>query len=103
MRQFYYNMHAYTLKEIASVTGGKLSGNEQEPIRQLIIDSRTGHISDNSLFFAIKGENHDGHNFIPELATKGISGFVVSKMPDRTTSLLPILYLLMTHFVLYNK
>ncbi len=40
-------------------------------------DSRT--ITPTQLFLALKGENFDGHDFIPALLEKGIQGFVVEK------------------------
>lgn len=36
-------------------------------------------IKKNELFFALKGENHDGHNYLQEVAEKGGIGAVVSK------------------------
>ncbi len=87
-------MHTYTLGEITTIVGGKLLGDEKATINQLIIDSRTGRISGDSLFFAIKGEHHDGHNFIPDLQTKGILNFVVSKEPDKTEKSLTANYIL---------
>ncbi|MCP4022724.1 MAG: UDP-N-acetylmuramoyl-L-alanyl-D-glutamate--2,6-diaminopimelate ligase [Desulfobacteraceae bacterium] len=40
-------------------------------------DSRM--INTNELFVALKGENFDAHDFIPDLLEKGIKGFVVEK------------------------
>lgn len=44
-----------------------------------LTDSRFLSKPDSSIFFAIKGERHDGHQFIPELYDKGIREFVVEK------------------------
>src|SRR5665647_2073719 len=38
------------------------------------------------LFFALRGKNHDGHNFIDNLYKKGIRIFVVEKLPDNSDS-----------------
>ncbi len=47
--------------------------------------------SGESVFFAIQGEHHDGHNFIGELYQKGIRYFVVERSaltPDRRAELI---------------
>ena len=43
----------------------------------LLTDSRFLSDSDKSIFFAIKGERHDGHQFIPDLHASGLREFVV--------------------------
>ena len=48
-------------------------------IDNIITDSRTFTISDNSLFFAIIGKRHDGHNYIKDLYKKNVRNFVISK------------------------
>ena len=45
----------------------------------LLTDSRFVSQPEHSLFFAIKGERHDGHVFIKELYEKGVREFVVEK------------------------
>lgn len=44
-----------------------------------ITDSRQVMVPEQSIFFAIKGERHDGHQFIGELYEKGVRQFVVDK------------------------
>jgi UDP-N-acetylmuramoyl-tripeptide--D-alanyl-D-alanine ligase len=44
------------------------------------IDSRT--IAGGDLFFAIRGESHDGHDFIPEVLAKGAAAAVVDRDLD---------------------
>lgn len=45
----------------------------------LLTDSRFVSQPEHSIFFAIKGERHDGHQFIEELYKKGVREFVVEK------------------------
>ncbi|WP_259016844.1 bifunctional UDP-N-acetylmuramoyl-tripeptide:D-alanyl-D-alanine ligase/alanine racemase [Emticicia fluvialis] len=45
----------------------------------LLTDSRFVSQPQQSIFFAIKGERHDGHAFIEELYRKGVREFVVEK------------------------
>lgn len=68
---------------LESITRGKvLSLHQDLPITTLLTDSRKASASDGSLFFAIKGEHHDGHQFIPELYNKGIRQFIVESQSD---------------------
>lgn len=67
----------FNLNEIAEITGGELFNPADFAVRRIFIDSRqTGN---NDLFIALKGPNHDGHDFIPELINRGIRCFVVSE------------------------
>ena len=45
----------------------------------LLTDSRFVAQPEHSIFFAIKGERHDGHQFIKELYQKGVREFVVEQ------------------------
>ncbi len=45
----------------------------------LLTDSRFVSQPEHSIFFAIKGERHDGHAFIADLYEKGVREFVVEK------------------------
>jgi alanine racemase len=52
------------------------------PVQHLLIDSRNTAQTEAAVFFAIRGERHDGHSFIADLYARGIRFFVVSEMPD---------------------
>ncbi|MFC2175412.1 bifunctional UDP-N-acetylmuramoyl-tripeptide:D-alanyl-D-alanine ligase/alanine racemase [Bacteroidota bacterium] len=68
-----------TLQEIASVLEAPCPLEFQDVrIKELAIDSRKVVLPSQSLFFAIKGDRHDGHKFINELYEKGVRAFVVS-------------------------
>ncbi|GAB2553736.1 bifunctional UDP-N-acetylmuramoyl-tripeptide:D-alanyl-D-alanine ligase/alanine racemase [Spirosoma areae] len=57
--------------------------------RQVTTNAADGPVA-NSVFFAIRGEHHDGHDFIGELYRKGIRQFVVERTaltPDRRAEL----------------
>ena len=43
----------------------------------LLTDSRQLSFPQQSIFFAIKGERHDGHQFLTELYQKGVREFVI--------------------------
>ncbi|MGV3539077.1 MAG: bifunctional UDP-N-acetylmuramoyl-tripeptide:D-alanyl-D-alanine ligase/alanine racemase [Rufibacter sp.] len=68
----------FTFKEIAQVTGGMLAQHKGEyPLQHLVTDSRKLINATASVFFAIKGEFHDGHQYLPELYQAGVRQFVV--------------------------
>jgi alanine racemase len=71
----------YTLAEIADITGADLRGEPGEVISGIGIDSRTLYRPEGILFLAIRGERHDGHDFIPELLDRGIRAFMVAELP----------------------
>lgn len=51
-------------------------------IADVSIDSRSLRNNNNTLFFAIQGQNFDAHSFISDLISKGIQYFVVQKIPQ---------------------
>ena len=74
----------YSLSTISSIVNGTLTGsNTHYLVKNLLIDSRKLNDVDTSLFFAIKGDRHDGHTYIPELYEKGVRNFVVTRLPEQ--------------------
>ena len=71
---------SYTTEQITEIVGGRLVMNSPDDHRivDLLTDSRKIIHPETSLFFAINGERHDGHKFIPELIVQGVRNFVVS-------------------------
>ncbi len=51
-------------------------------IKHLLIDSRKLSFPSESLFFAIVGDYHNGHDYIPSLYQQGVRAFVVSEKID---------------------
>lgn len=73
----------YPLEAIASMTGGKLTGNPGSAvIEELLTDSRKLTSPHNTLFFAIVTSRNDGHKYIDDLYGQGIRYFCVSKLPE---------------------
>ena len=50
-----------------------------QPVRHLLLDSRRVGEAAGSLFFALRGPQHDGHHHLPELYAKGIRLFVIAE------------------------
>jgi len=66
------------LKFIAEACGAEIVGGAADAeIKSICTDSRTAKAGD--LFFAIKGEKFDGHDFINEIAAKGVAAVVVER------------------------
>ncbi len=71
-----------SLGEIAEILGGRGQIVSPDlPIRQLLTDSRSVSFGGESLFFAIKGVQHDGHTYLHQAYTAGVRSFVVQTMP----------------------
>jgi Alr-MurF fusion protein len=74
----------YSIHRVSEIIQGNLlqKGNNDN-ITHLLIDSRKISSTEGALFFAIKGERHNAHNYIPELYNKGIRNFIISdEMPE---------------------
>ena len=63
-----------SLKEIASALGSRVDSEKR--IKRISIDSRD--VDDSTLFFAIKGERFDAHDFIPDIQDK-VGAVVISR------------------------
>ncbi|MCK5134339.1 MAG: bifunctional UDP-N-acetylmuramoyl-tripeptide:D-alanyl-D-alanine ligase/alanine racemase [Bacteroidales bacterium] len=72
----------WTLNEIGSHIHGTIHGDASIPVSTLAIDSRTLAPSEATMFVALVGEQHDGHDYIKELYGRGIRAFLVSRLPD---------------------
>ncbi len=71
-------MLSLKLKEIVEAVDGKiLQGNPDQIVNNMSIDSR--RVKPGDLFFAIIGENNDGHNFIPEAVDNGAKIVITSR------------------------
>ena len=69
----------YTLQNIARIISATDAIVNDAPIEHLLLDSRKVNFPVTSLFFAIKGDRRDGHQFIQELYKKGVRSFVVNQ------------------------
>ena len=72
-----------TIQKIASVLQAPFSGQDIDTvIDHIAIDSRSLQNSSGTLFFALKGPNHDGHNYLEALILQGVKNFVVIQIPE---------------------
>jgi alanine racemase len=68
--------------EITNIVNGNLWGREDLFAHDLLTDSRHFNFTEESVFFAIRGPNHDGHKFIGQLHKRGIRIFIVESFPE---------------------
>jgi UDP-N-acetylmuramoyl-tripeptide--D-alanyl-D-alanine ligase len=67
-----------SLKLIAEACGGEIIGGAADAeVNAVCTDSRAAKAGD--LFFAIRGEKFDGHDFVAEVVAKGVAAIVVEK------------------------
>jgi alanine racemase len=71
------------MQHIAGIIGAKAHLVQDAQVIYLVTDSRKIVFPKTSLFFALRGDRRDGHQFIAELYTQGVRNFVVSKPIDR--------------------
>jgi len=74
-------MKKYTLDILCRNVSGTLQGDPASIFSQISVDSRTLYSPDETLFIALRGDRHDGHNYIGELVRKGVRNFMVEEMP----------------------
>ncbi|GBD97393.1 UDP-N-acetylmuramoyl-tripeptide--D-alanyl-D-alanine ligase [bacterium BMS3Abin06] len=67
------------VEEIIEATGGELLSENSKTFKGVSIDSRT--IADEEVFFAIRGERFNGHDFLESALVKG-SGAIVDTRPE---------------------
>lgn len=76
----------YSITEIADILHIKEDRlNDQEAVvSQLLTDSRSLNYPKETLFFALKTKNNDGHNYIAQLYKQGVRNFVVDHVDEVT-------------------
>lgn len=72
-------MVVLTLDMVLEATKGELLSEGPGPIAGVSTDSRT--ISDGDLFFALRGDHYDGHNYLESALHRG-AGAVIEVKPD---------------------
>jgi UDP-N-acetylmuramoyl-tripeptide--D-alanyl-D-alanine ligase len=74
-------MTLFTLGQASQhLSGAHLLGDAHVSFDRISTDSRTAGPGD--LFVALKGERFDAHDFLPEVAARGVSGVLVARVPQ---------------------
>ena len=73
-------MPTLTFSELAGMIGGRVIRGGDTKSSSVIIDSR--EVKPDAVFFAIRGERLDGHQFLAQAFERGAVGAVVSQVPE---------------------
>ena len=87
----------YTTQDVSAATGGVLTGDESVVLRGGEIDTRRD--VQGKVFFALQGEQTDGHQFIEHAIEMGCAAVVVSK---KVTTSVPVITVENTRRALYQ-
>ena len=68
----------YLLSEIARIVGGEHRGEDLR-VRSIATDSRSVVSTEEVVFAAIDGKNHDGHQFVERMVARGVEAFIVER------------------------
>ncbi len=84
----------YSIQHIAQIINASITGASNTSISHLSIDSRAIENSQNTLFFALRGSQKNGHEYIQDAYKKGVQCFVVSHLEDSFSTLNEACFLL---------
>ncbi|WP_317172767.1 Mur ligase domain-containing protein [Hymenobacter sp. HDW8] len=73
-----------SFSDLPALTGGTLlqTPPEASRVQHLLLDSRRVGQPAGSLFFAIRGAQHNGHRYLPDLYKRGVRLFVVDRVEE---------------------
>ena len=74
-----------TLSELAETLDGRVIGEvaSGQPFSSVVVDSR--QVTPGALFVALKGQKHDGHDFLLEAFARGARAALVERLPRDTS------------------
>jgi alanine racemase len=75
------------MNEIAEIINGTLHSGIPVEIMEYSIDSRSVVTPEHTLFFALTGNNHNGHDYIRTLYSDGMRAFVISEFREEFNQL----------------
>jgi UDP-N-acetylmuramoyl-tripeptide--D-alanyl-D-alanine ligase len=79
----------WTIDELLAATGGTLHGTVSKPLTAITIDSRA--VGQGDIFVAIKGDKHDGHDFVANALKAGAGLGLVSRVTPEMLAAGPVL------------
>ena len=79
----------WTVDELLGCTGGRLHGQVSKPLNAVTIDSRA--VGQGDIFVAIKGDKHDGHDFVANALNAGAGLGLVSRVSPEMLAAGPVL------------
>ncbi len=79
----------WTVDELVACTGGRVQGTVTKPLHAVTIDSRA--VDEGDIFIAIKGDKHDGHDFVASALKAGAGLGLVSRVTPEMLAAGPVL------------
>ena len=76
----------YTIERVATLIGAQRLGHAEARISFVLTDSRSLCFPEETLFFALRSNRNDGHQYISELYRRGVRCFVVEEVPTQGTN-----------------
>ena len=76
----------YSIEKVTTLIGARRYGDAEGNIRWILTDSRSVCFPEETLFFAIRSERNDGHQYIADLYRRGVRNFVVEQVPEERLS-----------------
>lgn len=75
-----------TIEEVARVADGRIIGKpvDDRPFSAVTVDSR--QVVPGALFVALRGQKHDGHDFVLEAFVKGARAALVERIPEQVVA-----------------
>ncbi len=89
----------YTISRIAEILRLPQPRYPLSTVSTLLTDSRSLTYPGESLFFALRTRNNDGHKYIPELYSRGVHNFVVEKVPEQMRNFAEVNFLVVPDVV----
>ena len=77
-------MRYFSVRDIAEITGGRLCGEGNAPVGEIVIDSRL--VKPGDLFAAFKGDRVDGHDYTEAAFSSGAACCLVEREPEKRGS-----------------
>lgn len=74
----------YKISKIAEICRAKSinSNNVDLTVSNVLTDSRSNFTPEGTIFFALKGDRNNGHNYIDDLIDNGVTCFVTEYLPE---------------------
>ena len=76
----------YTIERVATLIGAQRLGHAEARISFVLTDSRSLCFPEETVFFALRSNRNDGHQYISELYRRGVRCFVVEEVPTQATN-----------------
>ena len=72
-------MKNMTLADVAELCHADIIGDAKRSFSEIVTDSRRLFVPVKSLFIALKGERHNGENYVSDLYERGVRCFICSR------------------------